>query len=68
MLLNRAGVGRVLKTVKAVTPNLYGVWTLGSSAIIVPILQVEKVRVREVNKSAKVTQLSVAGLGIKSRQ
>lgn len=68
LLLNRAGWGDVIKTAKVVTPNLYGVWTLGSSAIINPILQVEKVRVREVNNSTKVTQLSVAGLGIKARQ
>lgn len=49
--------GDVIKPVEITTPKLYGARTLGSCVIISLILQGEKLRLREVNKSAKITQL-----------
>lgn len=57
----------MVKPVAAATPNLCGVWTLGSGAIISLILQGDKLRLRDVRKSAKITQLVGGRTGIQSQ-
>lgn len=56
-----------IKPVEIATPNLSGVWTLGTGVTIILISRVNKLRPREVDNSAKMAQFVSGRTGVQSQ-